>query len=893
MKKFLLVLFCLGAAFAGRSQVIFNELYTDPGSGNNEFFELYNTSIDPNPISLDCYTMVTLYTVTYKNGPNKGKTYSGAYVLDFPNVSIKPKQWLIGVSASPFNVQKATGITKPATDYFNWNSLSSSTGSLKKYQLNTSNTDAASLNNASFVDVTNDANFGLEANLNDFLPDISSSAIGGGIQYAFFLFNNGAYVNGFIGKSATTTIPSVISKLKSLTYTTSCGTYTLDWSTLKNAENQGNPPGPDNGYARTRDGACGTWVKTASPQSGSVYTPDAQNGSATGSTAGYLTTNEKLICNTKINFQITATTDQSAIPVIVELYEDNGTPNVLDQLDVLKDFRSITSIPTSPADPNTSFTLPDPTKKYLIVYKTNLGCLDKVSVSVAPTYNVNSIYRNICGNKVDFDVTSISSDLLSFGIPITANVYADLAPVGTLGANDVFMGSKEFSSLGSYSVPILKTPIDYSSTPMLLQYTSPNVCYTSAALVVTDLAPVATSVTYSCNTFTIRVTPPDAISARYSTGMKIDVYSDKPKAEVLGPNDKLITSFTAPTLTAGVTTSFPFVINTPSFQGKSILVVFTLPNASLPDASCITPDRLAAPYTQSATNAPINSKGWFPTSDEVSEAPVSYKLNATTNPNAYPITVLVYEDINSNNKIDNSDIALDAPLVINQAPVNPENTSYTTTNSYPGQYNVIVRFLGTCITEDLLIAAGTQAPLPVTFKSFNAVRKDDSKVNVTWTTAMEQNNRGFHVQRNTGSGWKDVAFVFSQASEGTSTQELSYTFTDLNPTKGVSQYRVLQVDLDGKGRYSNIASVRGTGAAARLLLFPNPSATGSVTLLFDSEGARDITVADVTGRVVQQYRNVAAGSLDVKNLSNGFYTVQVRDAATGAVTIEKFIIKKR
>jgi hypothetical protein len=173
------------------------------------------------------------------------------------------------------------------------------------------------------------------------------------------------------------------------------------------------------------------------------------------------------------------------------------------------------------------------------------------------------------------------------------------------------------------------------------------------------------------------------------------------------------------------------------------------------------------------------------------------------------------------------------------------------------------------------------------------VRKEE-KVSLKWVTASEQNNKGFYVQRSTRGGeWKDIAFVFSQADGGNSSGELSYSFTDVNPSKGVSQYRILQVDFDGKGHYSETRAVRGSEASGKLLMFPNPSATGSVTLLFDTEGSRNILVADVSGRIVKQYRNVSTGSLQINSLSTGFYTVQVLDTVSGTTQVEKLIIKSR
>ena len=53
MKKFLI--FCTLAITITFSdaQTVLNEIYTDPGAGNSEFFELYNTSPSGTPENLD------------------------------------------------------------------------------------------------------------------------------------------------------------------------------------------------------------------------------------------------------------------------------------------------------------------------------------------------------------------------------------------------------------------------------------------------------------------------------------------------------------------------------------------------------------------------------------------------------------------------------------------------------------------------------------------------------------------------------------------------------------------------------------------------------------------------------------------------------------------------
>lgn len=205
--------------------------------------------------------------------------------------------------------------------------------------------------------------------------------------------------------------------------------------------------------------------------------------------------------------------------------------------------------------------------------------------------------------------------------------------------------------------------------------------------------------------------------------------------------------------------------------------------------------------------------------------------------------------------------------------------------------------IGSVVTSPVKVVVdmpGERVILPVTYKSFTATRSSKSGVVLEWETAMEEGNRGFHVQRNIDGNWKNVAFVFSQAEGGNSSAVLKYAYKDVNSSIGISQYRILQVDMDGKGRYSEVRSVRGEAMAAKVSIFPNPSNTGSFNILFeDGAAVRDVVVMDVSGRTVKQFKSVSANSLSVSVLNDGFYTVQVINRSTGVITAEKVIIKKR
>ena len=61
MKKYLLIFSMIAGVASAKAQTAFNEFYTDPGAGKQEFFELYNTATGNVAENLNCYTLVTWY----------------------------------------------------------------------------------------------------------------------------------------------------------------------------------------------------------------------------------------------------------------------------------------------------------------------------------------------------------------------------------------------------------------------------------------------------------------------------------------------------------------------------------------------------------------------------------------------------------------------------------------------------------------------------------------------------------------------------------------------------------------------------------------------------------------------------------------------------------------
>jgi len=199
--------------------------------------------------------------------------------------------------------------------------------------------------------------------------------------------------------------------------------------------------------------------------------------------------------------------------------------------------------------------------------------------------------------------------------------------------------------------------------------------------------------------------------------------------------------------------------------------------------------------------------------------------------------------------------------------------------------------LSTPVIEPACASLGT---LPVSLRSFTAAR-NNSNVLLKWETATEENSRGFYIERNLGNNvWQTLGFVPTKAMNGNSTSLLNYEYPDINNAKGITQYRLRQIDINGKQAYSPIRAVRAGGQKGKTIVYPNPSNDGKVNVVFaDVNTIRDVSLMDMNGRVIKQWKGVANNNILIDNLISGFYTIRIIDTETGEQTVEKIVVKKR
>lgn len=193
-----------------------------------------------------------------------------------------------------------------------------------------------------------------------------------------------------------------------------------------------------------------------------------------------------------------------------------------------------------------------------------------------------------------------------------------------------------------------------------------------------------------------------------------------------------------------------------------------------------------------------------------------------------------------------------------------------------------------------IIEQACATTLPVSLRSFTAARSN-STVLLKWETVTEENSRGFYIERNPGNNvWQTLGFVSTKAMNGNSSSLLNYEYSDINNAKGITQYRLRQIDINGKHAYSPIRAVRAGSQKGKTIIYPNPSNDGKVNVVFaDVNAIRDVSLMDMNGRVIKQWKGVANNNIQIDNLTAGFYTIRIIDTETGEQTVEKIVVKKR
>ncbi len=187
--------------------------------------------------------------------------------------------------------------------------------------------------------------------------------------------------------------------------------------------------------------------------------------------------------------------------------------------------------------------------------------------------------------------------------------------------------------------------------------------------------------------------------------------------------------------------------------------------------------------------------------------------------------------------------------------------------------------------------ADASEPLPVQFINFDA-KLNGSSVDLSWTVANEKDNNYFSVERGIdGTNFYSIGKVNSL---GNTSSTRTYEYFDFNPIKGISYYRIKQVDLNGSETFSQVRTVRFDELMGWVTYYPNPT-KNQVIFNLSKTNATDVEV-NVTNALGQSvwYGHLNPPTqreytLEVSNWTRGIYFVNIK--IDGKITTSKLILE--
>jgi len=186
--------------------------------------------------------------------------------------------------------------------------------------------------------------------------------------------------------------------------------------------------------------------------------------------------------------------------------------------------------------------------------------------------------------------------------------------------------------------------------------------------------------------------------------------------------------------------------------------------------------------------------------------------------------------------------------------------------------------------QPAVMGSATLIPLPVNLTRFDALPRQDH-ILLQWATAQEQNVKGFEIERadeSNPAGFQRLGAVAGKGPAGG-----AYEWADHDVTGGIKYYyRLKQVDLDERYRYSNIKWAMLNEAGNKTIqVWPNPAEKELQVTLNGVQAPKVlIRVTDARGRVVMlKDYNLSAGrktTLNVVPLMQGQYFLTVESNKT-------------
>ncbi|MEM9888877.1 MAG: beta-propeller fold lactonase family protein [Bacteroidota bacterium] len=167
-------------------------------------------------------------------------------------------------------------------------------------------------------------------------------------------------------------------------------------------------------------------------------------------------------------------------------------------------------------------------------------------------------------------------------------------------------------------------------------------------------------------------------------------------------------------------------------------------------------------------------------------------------------------------------------------------------------------------------------PLPVELTRFEG-KVENQKALLSWETASEFQNKGFHIQRTESissqkqTTWKTLGFV---EGKGDSQVTNVYHFQDELNTGQVYYYRLLQEDFDGTQQASKMVALQQKNQS-KIVIYPNPARDIIYFELPEYQGVtKQLKLYDQSGNLLIQLETDDL-FIDVSDLPTAVYFLEI------------------
>ena len=190
---------------------------------------------------------------------------------------------------------------------------------------------------------------------------------------------------------------------------------------------------------------------------------------------------------------------------------------------------------------------------------------------------------------------------------------------------------------------------------------------------------------------------------------------------------------------------------------------------------------------------------------------------------------------------------------------------------------------GNFIIDDFSLSEVQQGPLPVTFMGMVG-KWNNNRIDIKWDVADEVNVREYQVERSVDG--RSFSVIGTVPANGNTV----YTYIDGRPVPGTAFYRVKNVDLDGKSKYTGVIKMtngNNNSYGSTMKAYPTP-AQEQVTIEHRklSNDAK-IIISTVDGRTLKTVipsNGASHTPINLSGIPKGVYIVRLEDGQNAPET---------